>query len=133
MKKTVLVLGQSGSLNGRLLNEVLALLEVDCVHAVHLKYEEDPQKTLVQYLLGAGGKVFEAASNTFKLATSCNPKEVKAVVVNTNLPLGDSFRDGEYNQLEELFPNLQYITLTVGPQQQPVSTRIVRSPAAEAA
>ncbi|MCA9338736.1 hypothetical protein KC939_00135 [Candidatus Saccharibacteria bacterium] len=133
MKKTVLVLGQSGSLNGKLLNEVLELLEVDCVHAVHLRYEEDPQKTLVQYLLGAGGKVFEAARNTFNLGAGCDYRRVECAVINTNLALGDSFKDGDYSQLEETFPNLQYITLTVGPQQQPVSTRIVRSPAAEAA
>lgn len=131
MKKTVLVLGQSGSLNGRLLDEILNLLEVDCVHAVHLHGREDPQKTLVQYLLGAGGNVFGAALNVFKLATQfCDPKKVEAVVVNTNLPLGDSFQDGDYSQLEDMFSNLQWVALAAGPNQQPVSARIVREGAA---
>lgn len=120
MKKTVLVLGQSGSLNGRLLDEILKLLKVDCIHAVHLHAREDPQKTLVQHLVGGGGSVFGPALDIFKLASGyCDPKKVEAVVVDTNLPLGDTFQNGEYSQLEDMFSNLQWITLVNGPNEAP--------------
>lgn len=112
MQSVVVVLGKPASLNGEVLTKVLGLLEVSRVHAAYLRDDQqDPQKSLVQWLLGAGEKTFRAASNVFCLATSCKPEEVQVVVVDTELPLGNSFSSGKYTELKELFPSLKQVII----------------------
>ncbi len=107
----VVVLGAADVLNGRVLSEAQRHVKASHVKAAFLKGEDEPQATLVQYLLGAGSKAFETAGKVFAATTKEKPENVQVAVVNINLPLGDTFKNGEYTELKEVFPNLESVIL----------------------
>ncbi len=110
--QVALMIGDREYLNGQVLKELQARLNTERVSVCFLQGKEDKgvEDSLTKYLLGVSS-LFSSAQAAFALAAGRKAEEVGAVVIDIKLPLGESFKNGDYTALEETFPNLQYIVL----------------------
>lgn len=110
-KAKVLLLSSSKSLNGGIIQETIDRLKVEFAEPIYLN--GDDEEELQRFLLGAGAtssfkeRVFAA----FEGCTGKKTTDVEVIAVDVNLPLGDTFKLGDYATLESLFPNLKMLAL----------------------
>ena len=110
-KAKVLLLSSSKSLNGGIIQETIDRLKVEFAEPMYLN--GDDEKELQSFLLGTGASSSfkDRVVAAFEGCTGKKPKDVEVIAVDVNLPLGDTFKLGNYTALESLFPNLKMLAL----------------------
>lgn len=110
----VCMLGAREALNGEALQTTLSLLDTNCIGLAHLGGQQNlppGEETLLKYLLGTRSKELCDATEKFNLLTKHSSEEVQVVVIDINLPLGDSVKLGDYTELKKTFPALKAVLL----------------------
>lgn len=109
----VVMVGSGESLNGRVLTEVQGVLNTDVVGCAFLDpASSDTQKQkLVEYLAGCLQVDFGDPQEIFLEVTGRKAGQVNAVCVDVGIQLGESFKNGDYAEIEEVFPGCRWLFL----------------------
>lgn len=112
-RPVVVMVGPSESLNGATLTGVQGVLRTDVVNSEFLdpKSTDAQKQKLAEYLTGCLQVDFGDPQEIFLEVTSREADQIGAVCVDISLQLGESFRNGNYTEIEKVFPNCKWLFL----------------------